>query len=85
MFSLPTFCWGNRLIDTCIIQLNLNWVNGTLKNEIIRMVTQHLSTATLVEIGFKEHFNAKLGHYQKKNFQKKMLTLFLGCQPLNQS
>ena len=33
------------------------------------MVTQHLSTATLVEIGFKEHLNAKLARekLQKKN------------------
>ena len=54
-------------------------------NVIIRMVTQHLSTATLVEIGFKEHFNAKLGHNEEKNLKKKMLTLFFGCQPLNQS
>ena len=35
------------------------------------MVTQHLSTATLVEIGLKEHLNAKLGHYQEKNCKKK--------------
>ena len=72
------------LIDTCIIQLNLNWINETLKNVIIRMVTQHLSTATLVEI-VEKHLNAKLGYYQEKNCKKKMFTLFRGCQPLNQS